>query len=142
MASTSAQLDRFDDLRANGFKDNQARSMASYVDTTFDERFGELVARIDARFDESDARNQKRFDSIESRFEKIDNRFEKIEGRLDNLDKNLNERFAAVNDRFDALNVRIASRKYEVVVITAAFLIALIGLMPSIVETFMPFFAG
>ena len=149
MASANTELDRFDDLRANGIGDNQAKSMVNYSEETFDERFDEFIARINARFDESDARNQKRFDSIDNRFEKIDNRFEEIDNRFNKIDDDLDtikNRMSNseknVNERFDAVNMRIASRKYERVVITAAILIALIGLMPSIVETFKPFFGG
>jgi len=52
-----------------------------------DERFAEVDARFEARFDQIDAR----FDRVDARFDRVDARFDRVEGRLERVETELTE---------------------------------------------------
>ena len=99
MTSVRRAKERIDELKQNGFEDNQATVLAMAIDETVEDRLSDVMSRIDARFDGIDAR----FDGIDARFDGIDARFDEINAKLD-------------------------SRKYQIALIVAAFLATLPGI--------------
>ena len=47
--------------------------------------------RLDERFAEVDARFEARFDQIDARFDRVDARFDRVEGRLERVETELTE---------------------------------------------------
>lgn len=83
-----------------------------------DQRFLDLTASFDARFEQVDKRFEqvdKRFldltASVDARFEQIDARFEQIDARFELVDK----RFDQMERRFDLLDERLRFNKTLVV---------------------------
>ncbi|MGA1742828.1 MAG: hypothetical protein ACO4AX_00750 [Ilumatobacteraceae bacterium] len=83
-----------------------------------DQRFRDLTASIDARFEQVDARFEQvdqRFRDlkaiVDARFEQVDARFELVDKRFDQMDR----RFAQMDRRFDLLDERLRFNKTLVV---------------------------
>ena len=100
MTSVRRAKERIDELKQNGFEDNQATVLAMAVDETVEDRLEDVMSRIDARFDAQDAKFDARFDAQDAKFDA----------------------------RFDVLDAKSGSRKYETAVITATFCAALIAI--------------
>ena len=62
MLSVKGALACIDELKHNGFEDNQAKVLAMAIDETVEDRLNDVMSRIDARFDGIDAQ-LKGFDS-------------------------------------------------------------------------------
>jgi vacuolar-type H+-ATPase subunit I/STV1 len=83
-----------------------------------DQRFRDLTASVDARFEQVDARFEQvdqRFRDlkaiVDARFEQVDARFELVDKRFDQMDR----RFAQMDRRFDLLDERLRFNKTLVV---------------------------
>ena len=83
-----------------------------------DQRFRDLTASVDARFEQVDARFEQvdqRFRdltaSVDARFEQVDARFELVDKRFDQMDR----RFDQIDRRFDLLDERLRFNKTLVV---------------------------
>ncbi|MFZ9795288.1 MAG: hypothetical protein ACO3D8_03335 [Ilumatobacteraceae bacterium] len=79
-----------------------------------DQRFLDLTASIDARFEQVDARFEQvdaRFEQVDARFEQVDARFELVDKRFDQMDR----RFDQIDRRFDLLDERLRFNKTLVV---------------------------
>ncbi len=59
----------------------------------FDDRFTDLGATIDAKFDAVDAK----FDAVDAKFDAVDTRFDAVDQRFDHLDRDVQ---ALIRDRF------------------------------------------
>ena len=62
MLSIRGALACMDELKQNGFKDNQARVLAMAIDDTVEDRLSGFLTHIDKRFDDVDKRFKERFD--------------------------------------------------------------------------------
>ena len=56
MLSIRGALACMDELKQNGFKDNQARVLAMAIDDTVEDRLSGFLTHIDKRFDDVDKR--------------------------------------------------------------------------------------
>ena len=56
MSSVRQVADRFDELKQHGFEDRQARVLAIAIDEIVEDRHAGFLARIDARFDNFEAK--------------------------------------------------------------------------------------
>lgn len=72
------------------------------IDEIIQKRIGESEERTNQRFEEMQAQMDRRFEAVDKRFESIDNRFEAIDKRLDTMDA----RFDAMDNRLDAMDMR------------------------------------
>ncbi len=72
MNSVRRAKERIDELKHNGFEDNQATVLAMAIDETVEDRLERVVEHFDARLD-----------GIDAQFRAIDGRFEGINAKLD-----------------------------------------------------------
>ncbi len=125
MLSIRGALACMDELKQNGFEDNQARVLAMAIDETVVDRLNDVMSRIDARFDRVDAR----FDAVDARFDAVDAQFRAMEYRFAGVDAKfeaVTTRFEGVESQLKGLKDQIPSRTYEIAV-TVVLISAAIG---------------
>ena len=120
MLSVKGALACIDELKHNGFEDNQAKVLAMAIDETVADRLNDVMSRIDARFDGIDAR----FDAVDARFDAVDAQFRAIEGRFAGIDA----QFKGIDSKLEGINAKLDSRKYQIALLVAAFLATLPGI--------------
>lgn len=74
---------------------------------------GEILARVDERFDRSEEKSAERFDRVDERFDRADERLARSEEKTDEQFGRIDERFDQWLERIDERLVRIEERGTE-----------------------------